>query len=98
METTNEIMNEVAEVIETNAMDDVADAIVANEAIEPKGIGLVEGTLMVATGALVIYGAYRLVKWGVGKAKAVKAAKKAAKHEYVDTEVEAEEVDETVEA
>lgn len=95
METTNEIMNEVTEAIETNAMDDVADAVVANDC---KGIGLVEGTLIAAGGALVVYGVYKAVKWGVGKYKVHKAAKKAAKCEEVVAEVEAEEVDETVEA
>lgn len=97
-EIMNEMMNEAADAIEENVANDVVDAVVANDC---KGIGLVEGTLIVAGGVLAVYAGYKAVKWGVGKFKAVKAAKKAAKREEIVAEVEAEEAEEaydTVEA
>ena len=90
-EITNEVVNEVTEAVEETVANYVVDAVVADEA---NGIGLLEGTLIVAGGALVVYGVYKAVKWGVGKYKVKKAAKMAAKQEEVVAEVEAEEPEE----
>lgn len=104
MTNTNEIVNEAIEHVTTEAIDDVADAIVANDAVTEvngnNGIGPVEATLMIAGGAALIYVAVKGVKWAKAKIKdanevrkAKKAAKMAAKQAEIVADVEAEEAE-----
>ena len=104
MTNTNEIVNEAIEHVTTEAIDDVADAIVANDVAAEvnggNGIGPIEATLMITGAAALFYVAVKGVKWTVGAIKGVnevrkakKAAKLAAKQEEVIADVEAEEAE-----
>ena len=104
MTNTHEIVNEAIEHVTTEAIDDVADAIVANDVAAEvnggNGIGPIEATLMITGAAALIYVAVKGVKWTVGAIKGVnevrkakKAAKMAAKQEENVAEVEAEEAE-----
>lgn len=65
----NEIMNNIEDAVEMN------DVTVADKG---NGIGLIEGTLMVAGIVVAGIATYKLARWATRKIKAKKAAKAAA--------------------
>lgn len=81
MTNTNEIVNEAIEHVTTEAIDDVADAIVANDVAAEvnggNGIGPIEATLMITGAAALFYVAVKGVKWTVGAIKGVNEVRKS---------------------
>lgn len=86
MEENKVIVNE-AEVAE-------AAGAAVGTACATKKIGVGEGAILGFAGVGVLatgYGLYKLIKWGIGKVKAGKAAKEAPKAEEAKEEAKAEE-------